>query len=386
MASLTGLIRRAAALAALALSASLGGCVYDSYYYEPARASHGDYYYGEDYYGGDYYGGYGGWYAYDALFWPSWYWYSPYYWPGYYYGVTYAPWFGFSIGYYDWGHHHHGPWGYHHYSPYRGSWWDNYAYYGGTDWRHGHRDRYSGYRFGSARNEAERLARSEGLAGAAQRSRGYGPSAYRGGGGYGAPFGGSSGSSAPGAAQRGNWSRGIDYGDRSANDLEARRAAGARDGDPTWSRYQPAPGRTQPDWRAQSRPGPDTQPQQIDGRSFRGPAQRPSHDRYGRPLDGADAYSRGVQPGLQYETPVPRGEPRYGDGPRPAPGPQQYAAPQPAVQPSSGGYRGGRPESSSRSYDAPSAPSSPRGIDHGGGGGRSDGGSRGDHGRSREPD
>jgi hypothetical protein len=110
MASLTGLIRRAAALAALALSASLGGCAYDSYYYEPARANHGDYYYGQDYYGGGYYGGYGGWYAYDALFWPSWYWYSPYYWPGYYYGVSYAPWFGFSIGYYDWGHHH-GPWG-----------------------------------------------------------------------------------------------------------------------------------------------------------------------------------------------------------------------------------------------------------------------------------
>jgi hypothetical protein len=157
--------RRAVAGLVLAASVVLGGCATypESYYYGDARRG-GDYYYDEPYRAVDRYDAYydpfwgGGWYYYSAL-WPVYSrWYDPWYFPGYYYGVTYFPraWYGFSFTYYDFD-----PWWYrHHYAPYRYSWCDNYYawhHYRGVG-RHDYRDRYSGYRYGSARAEAERLA------------------------------------------------------------------------------------------------------------------------------------------------------------------------------------------------------------------------------------
>jgi hypothetical protein len=183
-------VRRAGALAALAFATLVSGCAtYSDSYYVDDRYG-GDYYYGRDdgYYADPYWGAY----AYDSVLWPTYRWYDPWYAPGYYYGINYSPsWFGLSFGYFG-RSHYYSPWAYHHYSPYRYSWWDNHATYGGTGWRHGYRDGYSAYRFGSARNEAERIARAE-----ASRPRAEAPSAYRG----------------DAAPRGGNWSRGIDYGD-----------------------------------------------------------------------------------------------------------------------------------------------------------------------------
>jgi hypothetical protein len=168
-------------LAAIATLLSLSGCVtteyvyrdryydrYDGYaydddgYYERrvyrdgsaysrSYAGRGDYYYSMDYGWSPSYYDYP---AYYSLFWPMRSWYDPYWYPGYYYGVTFFPRhygsFAFSYG---WPHYSH--W---YYSPYRYSWADNYY-----DWRpwYGGGRHYNHYapRFGSARNEAERLSR-----------------------------------------------------------------------------------------------------------------------------------------------------------------------------------------------------------------------------------
>jgi hypothetical protein len=133
----------------------------DGSYYSPSYAGSGDYYYGRSY------DTYSTWYldypAYYSVFWPlhrSWY--DPYWYPNYYYGVTYFPrnYLSFSVGS-RWGSPYYSSW---YYSPYRYSWADNY--YDWRPWygyhsRHGRRDRdhYPTPRYGSARNEAERLSR-----------------------------------------------------------------------------------------------------------------------------------------------------------------------------------------------------------------------------------
>jgi hypothetical protein len=133
----------------------------DGSYYSPSYAGSGDYYYGRSY------DTWSTWYldypAYYSVFWPlhrSWY--DPYWYPNYYYGVTYFPrnYLSFSIGS-QWGSPYRSSW---YYSPYRYSWADNYY-----DWRpwYGYHSRYSRHdrdhrptpRYGSARNEAERLSR-----------------------------------------------------------------------------------------------------------------------------------------------------------------------------------------------------------------------------------
>lgn len=133
----------------------------DGSYYSPSYSGRGDYYYGSSsYYSYDSYPSlYWDYPAYYSVFWPMYRsWYDPYWYPSYYYGVTYYPrnYFSLSV---------HSGWGWPrysslYYSPYRYSWVDNY--YDWTPW-HGyhsrHRDRYQAPRYGSARNEAERLSR-----------------------------------------------------------------------------------------------------------------------------------------------------------------------------------------------------------------------------------
>ncbi len=168
-------------LAAAALAVAVSGCAtYPATYYYPGGAGEyaaepyddgrGDYYYGER----DYYGGYGygsSWPYYYSVLYPSYSsWYDPWWSPSYYYGITYFPstWFGIGIGYWD-------AWPYYHaYAPYRYSFWDSYYDWyggyggyghhhdydsqGGPNWRENYRD-HAGYgRYGSARNEAERIA------------------------------------------------------------------------------------------------------------------------------------------------------------------------------------------------------------------------------------
>jgi hypothetical protein len=145
----------------------LSGCAsYGSYRYVERSGGAGDYYYDRSYHGYGYYGHtyYG--YPYDvayayypyyySLFWgfrP--YYYDPFFSPGFYYGVTWFPrtWFSFSLGYHDWTY-------YHAYSPWRYSFWGNYYtwYHAPRRSRPGHFPGVHGSRFGSARNEAERLA------------------------------------------------------------------------------------------------------------------------------------------------------------------------------------------------------------------------------------
>lgn len=199
------------------LVASLSGCVtYPYSYYAPGDpyASGSGYYAGESFddgYGGGYDDGYGGNYAEPlaqgyATGWPVYYstlwpvyrnYYDPFWSPGFYYGVTWFPstYFGLGIGGWD-------AWPYYtHYSPYRYAFWDSYYawhdpwWYGGgyghghwrghgdwdddDDWRGGRGGRDpsnggGGPRFGSARNEAERLARIDGLSGPGAQSRRYG--------------------------------------------------------------------------------------------------------------------------------------------------------------------------------------------------------------------
>lgn len=112
--------------------------VYDDrgdYYYEPVRRPYHDHGWSLHY----------GWSPYYSALWPL-YGYNG--WPGYYYGVTWFP-RRFGWGWGDWA------W-YHAYSPYRYSFWDNYYDWRAGDWRD--RRPGGGPRFGSARNEAERLA------------------------------------------------------------------------------------------------------------------------------------------------------------------------------------------------------------------------------------
>ncbi len=178
----------------LAAIVMLSGCVvhetYREPYYADSRSSGGYYsapaggyyesdgYYGDSYSyqsgytGGDYYYGYdsgygasSSWYVdypfYYSLFWPLNYWYrDPYWYPGYHYGVTWFPRSYFSVSYGSyWPHRHYT---YLAYSPYRYSWVDNY--YDTRPWHGRSRPRYD-YdryyplpRYGSAHNEAERLA------------------------------------------------------------------------------------------------------------------------------------------------------------------------------------------------------------------------------------
>ncbi len=260
-------VRRAVALAAFAVATLFAsGCTtYDSYYYD--RGDGGDYYTHDRWYddGYGYYGGHYGLWAYDSVLWPSYRWYDPWYAPGYYYGISWSPsWYGLSFGYHGRSRYGH-PWAYHHYSPYRGSWWDNHHYYGGTGWRHGYRDRYSSYRFGSARNEAERLARLEGADrpyardGEARPARD--PGRYGDGAlgartrGFGVPV--APHESTERAPQRGDYSRGIDYGDRAGNveyverRREATRDAAWRDGriEPEYARERGDVRGRDYDWR-----------------------------------------------------------------------------------------------------------------------------------------
>lgn len=154
----------------------LAGCVYyppTTYVADPQ----GDYYYQSGY--DDGYHGYVG-VGYGDGWWPSywygaWPWYSWYPGYGYYYGVTWCPHWGH--GWDDWA------W-YHPYSPYRGSYYDHYY-----DWRG---NGGLGPRFGSASNEAERLANMDRAV----------PAASLRGGGY--------ATGTPVAAPR--WSRGRDDG------------------------------------------------------------------------------------------------------------------------------------------------------------------------------
>ena len=166
-------------LAAVLLAVSLSACAtyqgygyrddgyYDDRYYEgpdyyrgsPAR----DRYYYDDYgypgYAGFGYGGYGygGYPYYYTSLWPIYHgYYDPFYNPYFHYGVTYFPRSYFGFGYGGYGYPRYQP-----YAPYRYSWYDNYF---GISWyhdrRHRHRDDFAprGSAFGSARNQAERLA------------------------------------------------------------------------------------------------------------------------------------------------------------------------------------------------------------------------------------
>lgn len=147
---------------------ALSGCatVYDDRY--GYYRGHGDHYY--DDYARSYvglsigHGGYG-YSAYDSLFWGLQYsYFDPFWYPHFYYGVTYFP------RYYGWSYWYardYWRWRYFHpYSPYYGSYWDHY--YAWHRWPgqggryghgHGHGDP---TRYGSARNVAERMARSSG--------------------------------------------------------------------------------------------------------------------------------------------------------------------------------------------------------------------------------
>lgn len=203
-------MKRLVVLALTAVSSLLSGCAtYDEYSYYDRDGYYEDEYYGDRYVGRRYYydewgnrvyiddydvsrryGAYYGsasWgypdyvrynYYYSAL-WPTYrYYYDPYWSPGFYYGVTYFPrtYFGLNVGWYSWPY-------YQAYSPYRNSHVDHYY-----DWADYSRDRAADHqryygnhlpRYGSARNEAQALARATGARGAAQTY--YGASAQPGG-------------------------------------------------------------------------------------------------------------------------------------------------------------------------------------------------------------
>ncbi len=143
----------------------LSGCAsYGSYRYVERSGGGGDYYYDRydrgharyTYHGYPFDVTYAYYPYYYSLFWGFRnYYYDPFFSPGFHYGVTWFPrtWFSFSLGYHDWGQ-------YHAYAPWRYSFWDGYYSWSRATWRGR-----SGYfptahtpRFGSARNEAERLA------------------------------------------------------------------------------------------------------------------------------------------------------------------------------------------------------------------------------------
>lgn len=155
----------------------------DGYYaerYDDGGYAGGDYYYGEYYDGGyGYTPDYLLWPTYYSIFWPINHWYvDPYYYPGYYYGVTYFPRDYWSLSL-TWGNHYRYGYaytGYWNYSPYRHSWADNY--YDWYPWHRQHsrhRDHHEQRpRYGSARNEAERV-----MALRHQDRRQLGSAAYR---------------------------------------------------------------------------------------------------------------------------------------------------------------------------------------------------------------
>jgi hypothetical protein len=163
---------------AILLTIALSGCLtYDSYgyrddgYYEDRYYSGGRYY--DDYAGYD--SGYSYWDYPDYVYWSDYYsilwpvyrsYYDPFYTPGFYYGVTWYPRTYFGLG------HHWNSWPYYHaYAPYRYSYWDGYYdrwdRRGGVGRRgtYGHNQSSNHpYLYGSARNEAEQLARRRGAA------------------------------------------------------------------------------------------------------------------------------------------------------------------------------------------------------------------------------
>lgn len=145
---------------------ALGGCatVYEDrygYYSDPGYG--GDYYYDREpvgYVAMDYGYGYS---AYDSVFWGLQHSYlDPFWYPGFHYGVTYFP------SYYGWSSWYAGDYwrwrNFHPYSPYYGSYWDHYyAWNPRRGYRHGgfrHDNGGDPQRYGSARNAAERMARS----------------------------------------------------------------------------------------------------------------------------------------------------------------------------------------------------------------------------------
>jgi len=306
-AHITGIaMKRLAALALIAVSSLLGGCVtYDDYAYHDRDGyydeRYDDSYQGERYYYDRYgnrvyynrqYGpGYGSaayryptqsysygpdylvYSHYYSVLWPTYrYYYDPYWSPGFYYGVTFFPrtYFGLNVGWHSWPY-------YQAYSPYRYShadhyydWWDY-----GRD-RAASRQRYYGNhylpRYGSARNEAQYLARVTGARGAAQTY--YGASAQ------------------PGSIV-----------------------------DPLQARQLHSRGGTLPFERG-TRDWNDTQPYGTDGRNYRGfigqdAAGVPTRDPYGRGSNGVDSRGRassypdtGTQPRTQrgYQREVPRND------------------------------------------------------------------------------
>ena len=186
-------MKRLVVLALTAAASFLSGCAtYDDYSYYDRDGYYEDEYYGDRYVGrryyydewgnrvyiddydvsqryGVYYGsaawGYPDYvrynYYYSAL-WPTYrYYYDPFWSPGFYYGVTFFPrtYFGLNVGWYSWPY-------YQAYAPYRYSHVDHYY-----DWaqysrhRAADRQRYDDFylpRYGSARNEAQILARRTG--------------------------------------------------------------------------------------------------------------------------------------------------------------------------------------------------------------------------------
>lgn len=202
-------MKRLVALALTAAASLLSGCAtYDDYSYYDRDGYYEDDYYGNrddsrryyyDEYGNRVYGnpydvasryganygsaswGYPDYIRYNSYYsalWPTYrYYYDPYWSPGFYYGVTYFPrtYFGLNLSWYSWPY-------YQAYSPYRNSYGDHYY-----DWRDDYSRSRAGRmqqygqapRYGSARNEAQYLARTSGARGAAQTY--YGASTQPGG-------------------------------------------------------------------------------------------------------------------------------------------------------------------------------------------------------------
>ncbi len=161
-------------LAALLLAILLAGCTtYQGYGYSDEGYYDDRYYEGPDYYRGSaerdryyndgqaYYGygafDYGVYPYYYSSLWPIYHgYYDPFYNPYFHYGITYFPRSYFSLNYGGIGYPHYQP-----YAPYRYSWYDNYF---GVGWqRERRRNRHDDFgpqrsAFGSARNQAERMA------------------------------------------------------------------------------------------------------------------------------------------------------------------------------------------------------------------------------------
>jgi hypothetical protein len=151
------------ALVLLSGCASHGGYRYversgvaGDYYYDRGPARSGYHGFGVGYYGYPFDLVYWHYPFYYSLFWGfRHYYHDPFFFPGFHYGVTWYPrtWFSFSVGYHDWAH-------YHAYAPWRHSFWGSYYtwYHAPRTPREGRYQRVISRHFGSARNEAERLA------------------------------------------------------------------------------------------------------------------------------------------------------------------------------------------------------------------------------------